>query len=512
MLSTTLRRTRTSRPARRPTPRRLAPSLSALARRLYRKGAPLVVLLAACGRAYAQQSWMGIYFNGTKIGYTRVDIAKATRAGKPAYRVRSLTVTKMALLGQTVEQRIVMDQWSNARWMPLTMDFSMDSAGHSTSVLAVFGPKAVRCKVTSAGQVTTKIVPIPKGANLITDPTITLARAVKPGRKLRFHYLNPVALVIEAGTAEVLRREILSLGGVAYRTMVVRTSMPMGSMTYWQDLRGDMLKAEMVLGLTMLKETREEALSIPDVKYAPPSDVAEAIAVKAEKPIDNPRAVRHLKLRMSSNSGFAAVTDARQKVAVSHPEPTTTVAEIGITAQDVDPSAAMKLADLRKNVPAQLKEYLRPTPYLQATDPSIKSTAKQVVGAETNSFWAVDRLRDWVHRNMTTRADIGVLRSSVDIYKERVGVCRDYAILYAALARAAGIPTRLATGLVYVNGAFYYHAWAESYVGKWVDVDPTLPTAFVDATHVKLAHGDVASMFAVAAVMGNLKAEVLEYN
>src|SRR5947209_1869987 len=79
-------------------------------------------------------------------------------------------------------------------------------------------------------------------------------------------------------------------------------------------------------------------------------------------------------------------------------------------------------------------------------------------------------------------------------------VCLDYATLYAALARAAGVPTRLCAGIVYAQGKFYYHAWAESYVGQWVAFDPTLydpeqPVAYVDATHIKFAQGDVTGMF-----------------
>jgi transglutaminase-like putative cysteine protease len=141
----------------------------------------------------------------------------------------------------------------------------------------------------------------------------------------------------------------------------------------------------------------------------------------------------------------------------------------------------------------------------------MKALAAKILKGETNAFWATQKLRDWVHQNMGVRADIGVIRSVMDVLMDKRGVCRDFAVLYTTLARAAGIPTRVATGLVYSEGAFYYHAWAESYVGKWIDVDATLPTAFVDATHLKLAHGAVESMFSSGRVMGQLKAKVLDY-
>jgi hypothetical protein len=85
------------------------------------------------------------------------------------------------------------------------------------------------------------------------------------------------------------------------------------------------------------------------------------------------------------------------------------------------------------------------------------------------------------------------------------GVCRDYATLFAGIARAAGIPTRLAGGITYAQGKFFYHAWVECWVGQWVPFDATLNQDFVDATHVKFAQGDVNEMFNVANVIGRLK-------
>ncbi len=95
--------------------------------------------------------------------------------------------------------------------------------------------------------------------------------------------------------------------------------------------------------------------------------------------------------------------------------------------------------------------------------------------------------------------------------KSKVGVCRDYAILFAALARRRSVPAKVVSGLLYVNGGFYYHAWVEGYAGKWGPFAATLPTDFVDATHIKLAEGDATSMFGLAKVIGNLKAQIKGY-
>ena len=79
--------------------------------------------------------------------------------------------------------------------------------------------------------------------------------------------------------------------------------------------------------------------------------------------------------------------------------------------------------------------------------------------------------------------------------RTKVGDCNEHTVLYVAMARALGLPARIAVGLVYLRGAFYYHAWPEVYVaepdgrGLWLPVDPTLNQFPADPTHVRLARG-----------------------
>ena len=56
------------------------------------------------------------------------------------------------------------------------------------------------------------------------------------------------------------------------------------------------------------------------------------------------------------------------------------------------------------------------------------------------------------------------LPSALEVLRTRVGDCNEHTALYVAMARAQGIPSRIAVGLVHLRGAFYYHAWAEVYL------------------------------------------------
>jgi hypothetical protein len=96
-------------------------------------------------------------------------------------------------------------------------------------------------------------------------------------------------------------------------------------------------------------------------------------------------------------------------------------------------------------------------------------------------------------------------------------------VLLCALLRAVGIPSRAATGLVYIElppskWTFGYHMWTEAYVGEWVPLDGTIAGEFTDATHIRLAASDLAGMSPAAGmvelvqVFGQLSIDVKDYS
>jgi transglutaminase-like putative cysteine protease len=101
--------------------------------------------------------------------------------------------------------------------------------------------------------------------------------------------------------------------------------------------------------------------------------------------------------------------------------------------------------------------------------------------------------------------------SALEVLRTKVGDCNEHTALYVAMARAAGIPARVAVGLVYVHGAFYYHAWPEVFVDDaWLAVDPTLNEFPADATHLRLLRGGLDKQAAILPLIGKLKISVVD--
>ena len=83
------------------------------------------------------------------------------------------------------------------------------------------------------------------------------------------------------------------------------------------------------------------------------------------------------------------------------------------------------------------------------------------------------------------------LGPATETLESRVGDCTEHSVLFSALAKASGIPTRLVDGVVVADGRIGYHEWVEVYLkGEgWRAVDPTFGEARAGPNRLKLATG-----------------------
>ena len=155
-----------------------------------------------------------------------------------------------------------------------------------------------------------------------------------------------------------------------------------------------------------------------------------------------------------------------------------------------------------------LADWLRAEPLIAKDDPRIVAQARQVLGRERNARRAAEMLVAWVHREVRA-APGSPLPGAVAALVSRRGDCGDQAALLVGLARAAGIPARPVAGLLYAGGRFYYHAWAELYLGEWVAADPVTGEFPAGAARIGLAIGGLARHAELAPLAAQLVLEVL---
>ena len=150
----------------------------------------------------------------------------------------------------------------------------------------------------------------------------------------------------------------------------------------------------------------------------------------------------------------------------------------------------------------------RPEPLIESRSPQILSLARRLAGAERNPRVVAERINTWVHDSLKKRITFGV-PNAVQVLQTRTGDCNEHTQLFVALARAAGLPARIAAGLAFVDGKFFYHAWPEILLDDWVAVDPTFGQFPADAAHLRFTVGGLARQTELLRLMGNLKIDVL---
>jgi len=157
-----------------------------------------------------------------------------------------------------------------------------------------------------------------------------------------------------------------------------------------------------------------------------------------------------------------------------------------------------------------MEPFLRPSSLIQSDDPKIIEKTREVLKGEDDGLEATRRLLGWIHDTLLKAPTISI-PSAVEVLETRQGDCNDHAALFTAMARAAGIPTKICVGIVYMDRSFYYYAWAEVFLGRWISVDPLMNQIPADPTHIKFAEGGLEKQAEMIKVIGKLKIKILEY-
>jgi len=450
----------------------------------------------------------GVYLNDARIGSMVTRLLDTTAGGKPALRMEADMEVKIAALGSAVEQKVTSWHILSPKGAPLSSRMAMSSLGRETIITTRYEAKRVICDVNAGGQKSTKIVPIPAGVTLSGDPQLSGAKdELKVGAKSTMHFFEPMTMSIQKVQTEVMKQDKRTVGGKSVDAFLMKTTNSItGTSQTWVDAKGHMLEDTSKVGIRLV---REDVQSLTALTYDPPKDFAIATSVKTAVKLPNARELRSLKLRVGGlPDDDVILSDIRQRVSEKSKTGDSQSAVYDVQFREL-PQVSLPLAAAGAVGPG-----LGDATYLGLDNPEIQMQGKALAEGAPDRATVAKRVRAWVKSHMQKPNNVAALRSASEIMKSKDGVCRDYATLFAAVARAAGLPTRICSGIVYFQDGFFYHAWNECQLTEgadgWYPFDSTLDTDFVDATHVKFAQGDPLEMFAAVRVIGQIKAEILE--
>jgi transglutaminase-like putative cysteine protease len=155
------------------------------------------------------------------------------------------------------------------------------------------------------------------------------------------------------------------------------------------------------------------------------------------------------------------------------------------------------------NADPALRSDLLPDLLITSGDLRVAAQARLLAGRDRDPGRVASRLVHWVAGNVRPEPRTGIT-DAARVLESRRGDANEHAVLLVALARALGLPARPVSGLVRASGRYYYHAWAEVYLGDWVAVDPLFDQFPTDAAHLRLAIGGLVRPTDLARLVGRL--------
>jgi transglutaminase superfamily protein len=437
------------------------------------------------------EEWWGIYYRGEKIGYASQSIEPKAKG----YKLNDYSHLNLNLLGtvQPAQTRLAME--ANDDWILERFDFALNSKDIGFKARGTVVGNKLTLEIDSAGHRSTREITLTQAPYLLASlKPYVVTQQLETGKKFYFSTFDPSTLSQQVTTIVIEGREQIRIGKRLEPAIKMRQSFGGISVLSWVDVHGRTLKEESPAGMSMTRQSQQEAKNLPSRSV--PLDMIAQASIPVATTIADAKSLAAVELKLGGvNLANFALDGGRQKL---------TGDRLQITREDLTKIAA-------KTIPIKeprLQTFLQPTAFMQSDHPSIIALAARIVGAETNAMKAAVRLKDWVYRELAKEPTVSI-PNALEVLQARKGDCNEHTVLFNALARAAGIPAKTVVGVVYLRGAFYYHAWSEIWLGRWVALDSVLNQFPADVTHVKFLEGEIDRQIDILQLIGNLKIEVL---
>lgn len=133
--------------------------------------------------------------------------------------------------------------------------------------------------------------------------------------------------------------------------------------------------------------------------------------------------------------------------------------------------------------------FLQDTLFITPSSPLVKKLVTEIAASETDGWAVTQKLAKWVFEYIKPEM-IPETLTTEQILETKHGKCVEYAVLFAALARAAGLPTRMALGERYQDNIWIGHMWNEVWLGEWITIDVSHNQIAPDALLLKFVHSE----------------------
>jgi hypothetical protein len=318
-----------------------------------------------------------------------------------------------------------------------------------------------------------------------------LGQDIDVGEKLKIPWFDPFSLTGKESVIEYKGKEKVLINDRIYNLHRFTENFGGARLNSWLDDEGMVIKEESPAGFVFIKEPEFKAKSMAasDEERA---DLLTSVAVQVTGEMLDLTDKKEAQYRISLPDDVQFDLNSNRQ----------TFDEINRVLTLVKEELSSGSGFVSCNA---FREHLMATPYIQAGAPEIIEQSLTLTRDLEHDLDKVRALADWVYSYLEKRPVIGI-PDALTTLNVGIGDCNEHASLFAALSRAAGIPTTIAVGVVYHKEAFYYHAWNEVCVdGQWISLDTTTNQLPADLTHLKFIEGELQEQIKIGALLNSLQ-------
>jgi len=429
------------------------------------------------------EEWFGIYFSGKKIGYqvvSKLPLEKGVKFIEKMY-------LKVTMLGKNVNAISYGEAESSSDGKLQRFDFVLSSGDMKFHAKGEKTGNTLKVIIKTGED--KKEINIPYNENMLVPMTILSAyEKVKEEKVVKYPFFDPSTLSTDYVTLRFKGYEEIEVMGKKVNAMVIEEEFREIRGDLYIDENGSLLREKSGLGMEIIRE-----------------DPKSAIEKGWEKGVD---IITLSAVPLINHTGVPLTSAKKATIKISNwegtPPPGFQPAEGGVIG-----TFSMPKLDSKEEGTLGEGMFLEPEPLLQVNSPQIQFRAKEIVGESNDNLEKAKKIYEWVFTNLKKEPSF-TIPSAVDVLNSMKGDCNEHAILFTALARAAGVPARVAVGLVQQGEFMFYHAWAEIFYKDWIPVDPTLGQFPADLSHIKLGEGGISEWVDAIKGLGKIKIEVIK--
>lgn len=469
---------------------------------MYRSAAWTLGLLLSAGVAQAepapkliQETWDAAFLDGQRAGYVRTATEEIERDQQKVLRTTITLEMVLRRFQDTVRTRVDTGTEETAKGKVVAV-FMRQALGKKQNLVVrgVVQGKELNVTIEQQGKPIEKKVPWnDQVVGLYREQQLFKDKAVKPGDRFSYLHYEPMLTAVVKVQVAVEDYEEIKIGEQK-RKLLRATAVPdkiMGvqlpATTFWLDKEFAVVRSQVKMPglgtLVTVRTTRVHALK--DVVPAKITDIGITQLIRLNRRIPQPAASKRVVYRITlpgdDDPGTAFSRDNRQKVKGVKGK----TVEMEVRAVRQPPEQAPKDAQVDD-------EYRKSNYFINSADPRVQQLAHKAVGSETDPWRKAQRIERWVKDNMRVKDFTEAMATADHVAKTLEGDCTEHAMLAAAMCRAAGVPSKIAIGLVYVDQprgpVLGFHMWTEVWVrGEWLPIDATLGQGSIGAAHLKIS-------------------------